>query len=130
MGPYTLYPIREDTKDKLKKIMCTHPPVREIYPGKSQNEYSIPIPTIHATSAILDKFSKVQKNEQESYEIIKLGKDEISENPKKDTLLEESEVSLSNEMIEKDVLGGSKVSYIGEADISPQIIDTGLEIPT
>ena len=32
--------------------------------------------------------------------------------------------------IDKDILGGEKVSYTGKADISSNIIDTGLEIPT
>jgi hypothetical protein len=32
--------------------------------------------------------------------------------------------------LEKEVLGGNKVTYTGEADISSQIIETGLEIPT
>ena len=36
----------------------------------------------------------------------------------------------TKENLDKDVLGGEKVSYTGKADISSNIIDTGLEIPT
>ena len=32
--------------------------------------------------------------------------------------------------LDKDVLGGEKISYTGKADMSSNIIDTGLEIPT
>ena len=32
--------------------------------------------------------------------------------------------------LDKEVLGGEKISYTGKADISSNIIDTGLEIPT
>ena len=32
--------------------------------------------------------------------------------------------------LEKEVLGGNKITYTGEADISSQIIENGLEIPT
>jgi hypothetical protein len=105
MGPYIQYPIKEGDKDKLRKIMVKHPPVREIHPGKVQNTYSIPIPTIHATNINIEKLCKDSDNEKVSHETLD---------------------------IKNEVLGGSKVSYRGEADIpvSNQIIGTGLEIPT
>jgi hypothetical protein len=122
MGPYDLYPIQEDNKDKLRKIMWKHPPVREIYPGKVQNQYSIPIPTIHATSAVIERFNKIQKgNKRVTHEII--GSKELEQEKNHET-------KVSNEEIDTEVLGGSKVSYTGEADISSKIIDPGLEIPT
>jgi hypothetical protein len=122
MGPYDLYPIQEDNKDRLRKIMWKHPPVREIYPGKVQNQYSIPIPTIHATSAVIERFNKIQKgNKRVSHEII--GSKELEQEKNHET-------KVSNEEIDTEVLGGSKVSYTGEADISSKIIDPGLEIPT
>jgi Reverse transcriptase (RNA-dependent DNA polymerase)/RNase H-like domain found in reverse transcriptase/Integrase zinc binding domain len=104
LGSYNQYDIREDTRSALRIIMKKNPPVREIYPSKKDLKFQIPIPTIHATSV------KLKQNV----------KHESTEN----TILE------PDLNIEKDVLGGSKVTYTGEADISPQIIETGLEIPT
>jgi hypothetical protein len=104
LGQYNQYVISQKNREKLKKVMCKYPPVREILPGKIHDKYSIPIPTVHLTDVSLSKLSKIGKDRNKTtHEILD---------------------------IEQEVLGGSKVSYTGEADISHQIIDTGLEIPT
>jgi hypothetical protein len=124
LGSYTQYPIREDNRGKLKNIMLENPPVREMYPGNKNLQYHIPIPTVHATQISWNE--KVEKSDKTIIKPFKRENKILESDPK----INKNPVLESDLNIEKEVLGGSKVTYTGEADISPQIIDAGLEIPT
>ena len=85
--------------------MTENPPVREILPQNCDTVIAVNLLTIY----------NIKLSEQDC--------DLISNN--------ENMIPLeTNNSLEKDVLGGEKVSYTGKADISSKIIDTGLEIPT
>jgi hypothetical protein len=104
--------------------MLENPPVREMYPGNKDLQYHIPIPTVHATQISWNE--KVEKSDKTVVKPFKRENKILESDPK----INKNPVLESDLNIEKEVLGGSKVTYTGEADISPQIIDAGLEIPT
>ncbi len=103
---YYEYPIHAHSKNKILKIMKNKPPVRQILSETSTNEIKIERITVCNIS-----IEDVNQNES----IL------VNDKP---TPSEDS----NNDM--NDILGGTKVSYSGTAEIADTIMDTGLEAPT
>jgi hypothetical protein len=109
LGTYSAHLISAENQSKIKELMWSNPPVKEIYPYNRDLDLKIPIPTINSLNISKNKFTKNLISESNTEEDITL------------TL---------PDTLEKEVLGGNKVTYTGEANISSHIIETGLKIPT
>jgi hypothetical protein len=100
---YSSYVICTEYKNKLKKIMTKHPPVREILPlpvqtGEIVEEYRCNCTTV----------ASVYNVQLEPEQLIS---------------------DLTEEELQSTA-GIGKVSYTGTAEIGPQVVDGGLDLPT
>jgi hypothetical protein len=103
---FSTYHITAENKPKLLKLMLKHPPGRRILSDRPNS--NIQIPRITCYNLKIDNTPLIIPNNK---------KVELDDTSQTDTEMQ-------------DVLGGNKVSYTGTAEISPYIIDTGLEVPT
>ena len=93
LGTYSAHLISAENQPKIKDLMWSNPPVKEIYPYNRDLDLKIPSPTINNLNISKNKFTTNLISESNTEEDITL------------TL---------PDTLEKEVLGGNKVTYTGE----------------